>query len=97
MTSRGVFEEEMARLFARVRRVNGPRSWLMSLGFFISCDMDGEMAARLRWVMVVATRGDTTTRRVKCEIGTMRGNLQPADALRGGVAMRSDATTSRDK
>jgi hypothetical protein len=65
----------MARLFARVRRVVGPRSWLMSLGIFISCHMDGKMAARSRSVMVVATRGDTTTSRVKCEGGTMRGNV----------------------
>jgi hypothetical protein len=82
----------MARLFARVRRVDGPRSWLMSLGIFISCHMDGEMAARSGWVTVVATRGDTTTSRVKHEGGTMRGNVQPSDALRGG-----DATTSQDK
>ncbi len=87
----------MARLFARVRRVDGPRSWLMSLGVFISCDMDGEMAARSRWVTVVVTRGDTTTRRVKREVGTMRGNVQPANVLRGGVATRGDATTSQDK
>jgi hypothetical protein len=87
----------MARLFARVRRVDGPRSWLMSLGVFISCHMDGEMAARSRWVTVVATRGDTTTSRVKREGGTMRDNVQPADALRGGFATRGDATTSRDK
>ncbi len=91
------FEGEMARLFARVSRVNGPRSWLRSLGVFISCHMDGKMAARSRWVTVVATRGDTTTSRVKREGGIMRGNVQPADALRGGVARRGDATTSRDK
>jgi hypothetical protein len=35
----------MARLLARVRRVDGMHSWLMSLGVFISCDMDGKMAA----------------------------------------------------
>jgi hypothetical protein len=87
----------MARLFARVRRVDGPRSWLMSLGVFISCDMDGEMAARSRWVMVVATRSDTTTGQVKREVGTMRDNVQPADVLRGGIATRGDVTTSRDK
>ena len=87
----------MARLFARVRRVDRPRSWLMSLGVFISCDMDGEMAARSRWVTVVVTRGDTTTSRVKREGGTMRGNVQPANVLRGGVATRGDATTRRDK
>ncbi len=86
----------MARLFATVRRVDGPRSWLMSLGVFISCDMNSKMAARSRWVMVVATRGDTTTRQVKREVGMMKGNVQPADALRGGVATRGDATTSRD-
>jgi hypothetical protein len=86
----------MARLFTRVRRVDGLRSWLISLGVFISCDMDGEMAARSQWVMVVATRGDTTTRWVKREVGTMRGNVQPANTLRGGVATRGDATTSRD-
>ncbi len=85
------------RLFARVRRVDGPRSWLRSLGVFISCYMDGEMAARSRWVTVVETRGDTTTSRVKRERGTMRGNVQPADALRGSVAMREDATTSWNK
>jgi hypothetical protein len=44
-----------------------------------------------------ATRGDITTSRVKHEGGTMRGNIQPADALRGGVATRGDATTSRDE
>jgi hypothetical protein len=27
----------------------------------------------------------------------MRGNIQPADALRGGVATRDDVTTSWDK
>ena len=68
-----------------------------SLGVFISCHMDCEMAARSRWVTVVATRGDTTTSRVKREGGTMRGNVQPADVLRGGVATRGDATTRRDK
>jgi hypothetical protein len=80
-----------------VCRVDGLHSWLMSLGFFISCDMDGEMAARSRWMTVVVTRGDTITRWVKREVGTMRGNVQPADALRGSVAMSGDATTSRDK
>jgi hypothetical protein len=69
----------------------------MSLGVFISCDMDGVMAVRLQWVTVVTTRGDTTTRWVKREVGTMRGNVQPANALRGGVATRGDATTSQDK
>jgi hypothetical protein len=87
----------MARLFTRVRRVDGLRSWLMSLGIFISCHMDGEMAGQLRSVMVVATRGDTTTSRVKHEGGMMRGNVQPANVLRGGVATRGDATTSQDK
>ncbi len=48
-------------------------------------------------VTVVTTRGDATTSGVKREGGTMRGNVQPADALRGGVTMRGDATTSRDK
>ncbi len=91
------FKGEMVRLFARVPRVDGPRSWLRSPGVFISCRMDGEMAARLRWVMVVATRGDSTTSRVKRKGGTMRGNVQPADALRAGLATRGDATTSRDK
>jgi hypothetical protein len=85
------------RLFGRVRRVDGPRSWLMTLGVFISCHMDGEMAAQLRWVAVVVTRGDTKTSRVKREGGTMRGNVHPADALRGGVATRGDAITRRDK
>jgi hypothetical protein len=87
----------MARLFARVCRVDGPRSWLMSLGIFISCHMDGKMAVQLQWVTVVATRGDTTTSQVKREGGTMRGNVQPANALRGGVTTRGDATTSQDK
>ncbi len=41
--------------------------------------------------------GNTTTSWVKCEGGTIRGNVQPADALRGGVATRGDATTSQDK
>ncbi len=40
------FKGEMVRLFARVPRVDGPRSWLRSLGVFISCHMDGKMAAR---------------------------------------------------
>ncbi len=91
------FKGEIVRLFTRVPREDGPRSWLMSPGVFISCHMDGEMAAQSRWVTVVATRGDTTTSRVKREGGTMRGNVQPANALRGGVATRGDATTSRDK
>ncbi len=60
-----VFKGEMVRLFARVTRVDGPRSWLRSPGVFISCHMDGEMAARSGWVMVVATRGDATTSWVK--------------------------------
>jgi hypothetical protein len=59
------FKGEMVRLFARVPRVDGPHRWLRSPGVFISCHMDGEMAAQLRWVMVVATRGETTTSRVK--------------------------------
>jgi hypothetical protein len=88
---------EMMRLFVRVCRVNGPRSWLRSPDVFTSCHMDGEMAARSRWVTVVATRGDETTSRVKREGGIMRGNVQPAGALRGGVATRGDAATSRDK
>jgi hypothetical protein len=88
---------EMVRLFARVRRIDGPRSWLRSLGISNSCHMDGEMAARSQWVTVVATRGDATTSRVKREGGMMRCNAQPADALRGGVATRGDVTTSRDK
>ncbi len=41
------FKGEMVRLFARVPRVDGPRSWLRSPGVFISCHMDGKMAARL--------------------------------------------------
>jgi hypothetical protein len=77
------FKGEMVRLFARVPRVDGPHSWLRSPGVFISCHMDGKMAARSRWVTVVATRGDTTTSQVKREGGTMRGNVQPANALRG--------------
>ena len=59
------FKGEMVRLFARVPRVDGPRSWLRSPGVFISCHMDGEIAARSRWVTVVVTRGDATTSRVK--------------------------------
>ncbi len=59
------FKGEMMRIFARVLRVDGSRSWLRSPGVFISCHMDGEMAARSRWVTVVATRGDATTSRVK--------------------------------
>ncbi len=39
------FKGEMVRLFARVLRVDGPCSWLRSLGVFISCHMDGKMAA----------------------------------------------------
>ncbi len=50
----------------------------------------------MRWVMVVVTRGDATTNQVKCEGGTMRGNVQLVNALRGGVAPRGDATTSQD-
>jgi hypothetical protein len=91
------FEGEMARLFVGVSRVDGPRSWLRSPGVSISCHMDGETAARLQWVTVVATRGDATTIRVKHEGGRMRGKVQPADALRGGVTMRGDGITSRDK
>ena len=59
------FKGEMVRLFVRVPRVDGPRSWLRSPGVFISCHMDSKMAAQSRWVMVVATRGDATTSRVK--------------------------------
>ncbi len=55
------------------------------------------MALRLRWVMVVVTRGDATTSQIKREGGTMRGKVQQANALRAGVATRGDATTSRDK
>ncbi len=40
------FKGEIMRLFVRVPRVDGPRSWLRSPGVFISCHMDGEMAAR---------------------------------------------------
>jgi hypothetical protein len=40
------FKGAMMRLFARVPRVDGSRSWLRSLGVFISCHMDGKMAAR---------------------------------------------------
>ncbi len=69
------FKGEIVRLFARVPRVDGPRSWLRSPGIFISCHMDGEMAAQSRWVMVVETRGDATTSQVKCEGGMMRGNI----------------------
>ncbi len=39
------FKGEIVRLFARVPRVDGPRSWLRSPGVFISCHMDGVMAA----------------------------------------------------
>ncbi len=91
------FKGEMVRLFVRVPRVDRPRSWLRSLGFFISCHMDGKMASRLQWVMVVVTRDDATTSRIKREGGTMRGKVQQANALRAGVATRGDATTSRDK
>jgi hypothetical protein len=87
----------MVRLFTNVHRVDWPRSWLMSLGVFISCHMDSKMAVRSQWVTVVATRGDTTTSWVKREGGTMRGNVQSADESRGGVAMRGGVTTSRDK
>ncbi len=59
------FKGEMVRLFARVPRVDGLCSWLRSPGVFISCHMDGKMAARLQWVMMVATRGDATTSWVK--------------------------------
>ncbi len=59
--------------------------------------MDGGMAARSQWVMVVVRRGDATTSRVKCEGGTMRGNVQPADALRCSVVTKGDATTSQGK
>ncbi len=90
--SRGRFEA--LRESAQGRRA---AQLAQSLGVFISCHMDGEMAARSRWVMVVATRGDTTTSRVKRKGGTMRGNVQPAKVLRGGVATRGDATTRRDK
>ncbi len=38
------FKGEMARLFARVPRVDRPCSWLRSPGVFISCHMDGKMA-----------------------------------------------------
>ncbi len=39
------FKGEIVRLFARVPRVDRLRSWLRSPGVFISCHMDGEMAA----------------------------------------------------
>jgi hypothetical protein len=39
------FKEEIVRLFARVPRVDGPRSWLRSQGVFINFHMDGKMAA----------------------------------------------------
>ncbi len=71
------FKGEIVRLFARVPRVDGPHSWLRSPGIFISCHMVGKMAARSRWVMVVATRGDAITSQVKREGGTMRGKVQP--------------------
>ncbi len=91
------FKGEMVRLFARVHRVDGSCSWLRSPGVFISCHMDGKMAAGLRWVMVLVIRSDATTSWVKREGGMMRDNIQPADALRGGVATRGDAATSQDK
>jgi hypothetical protein len=69
----------------------------MSLGIFISCHIDGEMAVQLQWVMVVATRGDTATSWVKHEGGMMRGNVQPASALRGGVPTRGDVAICQDK
>ncbi len=91
------FKGEMVRLFTRVPRVDGLRSCRRSPDVFISCHVDGEMAARSRWVTVVATRDNATISRIKREGGTMRGNVQPANGLRGGVATRGDATTSRDK
>ncbi len=60
------FKGEMVRLFARVPRVNGPRSWLRSPSVFISYHMDGKIAVQLRWMMVVATRGGATSSRAKC-------------------------------
>jgi hypothetical protein len=59
--------------------------------------MDGGMEAQSRWATVAAARGDATTSRVKREGGTMKGNVQPPDALRGGVPTRGDATTSWGK
>jgi hypothetical protein len=47
------FKGEIVRLFARVPRLDGPRSWLRSPGVFIICHMDGKMAAQLRWVTMV--------------------------------------------
>ncbi len=91
------FKGEMVRLFARVPRVDRLHSWLRSPGIFTSCHLDCKMAAQLGWVMVVAKRGDATTSWVKREGGMMRGNVQPANVLRGGVTTRGDMTTSRDK
>ncbi len=45
----------------------------------------------------MAMRADATTSQVKQEGGMIRGSIQPADALRGGVATRGEATTSRGK
>jgi hypothetical protein len=59
--------------------------------------MDYRMMAQLQWAMVAGTRGDATTSQVKCEGGPMRGKVQPANALGGGVATRGDSTTSRGK
>jgi hypothetical protein len=39
------FKGEIVRPFTRVPRVDGLRSWLRSPGIFISCHMDGKMAA----------------------------------------------------
>ncbi len=59
--------------------------------------MDSRMAVQLQLAMVVATRGDATTSRVKHEGGLMRGNIQPANTLRGGVTMRGDAKNQPGK
>ena len=69
--SRGRFEA--LRESAQGRRA---AQLAQSLGVFISCHIDGKMAAGSRWVTVVATRFDTTTSRVKREGGAMRGNVQ---------------------
>ncbi len=39
------FKGDIVRLFARVPRVDGLRSWLRSPSIFITCHMDGEMVA----------------------------------------------------
>jgi hypothetical protein len=44
--------------------------------------IDARMAVGLQWTTMMATRDDMTTSWVKCECGTIRDNIQPANALR---------------